>query len=1041
VTIKCPSCHSDNPDTSRFCAECGTKLIPTGEISPTKTLETAQEELSTGSVFAQRYQIIEELGKGGMGHVYKVLDKKINEKIALKLIKPEIASDKKTIERFRNELKFARRIRHSNVCQMFDLGEEGGTHFITMEYVPGEDLKSMIRMSGQLGVGTTIKIARQICEGLAEAHRLGVVHRDLKPQNIMIDREGKVRIMDFGIARSLKAKGITGAGVIIGTPEYMSPEQVEGKEVDQRSDIYSLGVILYEMVTGKVLFEGDTPLSIAFKHKTEAPRDTKEVNPQIPEELSQLILKCLEKDRERRFQSAEQVLSALINIEKGIPLTERAIPRRKPLTSKEITVTIGLKKLFIPGLVLIALIITGVIIWRPFTKKEITPPPSGKPSLAIMYFKNNTGDENLEHLRTMIPDLLIADLIQSKHIRVLSAERMYNILSELNLMDTERYSSKDLKEIASRGRVGHVLVGNYAKAGDIIRINITLQAPGTEEVLGSETVEGKGQESIFSMVDELTRKIKAKFKLSEDAITSDIDRGVGQITTSSIEAYRYYSDGMKYNNKGDYRGSVPFFEKAVAIDPEFAMAYQGMAVAYLNLGYTTKVREYIQRALDLSERVSDRERYRILGSFYLLSEKTYDKAIEACEKLLRLYPEDYRGNLTMGNAYYLLEEWDKAIERYETLKQIQVESSIPYGNLADVYGAKGLYDKAVDVLEYYLDNISDNARIHRHLSYAYLSQKKYDLAFNEADKSLALDPLNYLIVMQKGDLFHLKGDLIQAEEEYRKLLETKEKTAHLYGRKRLGALYVLQGRLKDSRNEIRQGIKLSEELGDKEWQSMFYLDSIRSCLGSGKYGEALKECNMAWDAAAECKSAPFQITSLYYKGRIYLEMKSLNSAQKTADELRDRIREGLNKKMMRYYYHLKGMIEMDKQKFSKGIEYFKKAIAMLSFEWKGGDEYYYPDDNHALFIDPLAYAYYKTGDLDKAREEYEKIISLSYGRLHHGDIYAKSFHMLGKIYEEKGWKGKAMEHYEKFLDLWKDAEPGVSEIEEAKKRLLSLQSL
>jgi len=217
---KCPKCRSDNPDASTFCADCGTRLSSHEKVSvsSTETYETAKEELTTGSTFAGRYQIIEELGKGGMGRIYKALDKKINEKIALKLIKPEIASDKKTIERFSNELKFARKIRHKNVCQMFDLGEEKGTHFITMEYVSGEDLKSMIRMTGQFSTGSTVNVALQVCEGLAEAHKVGVIHRDLKPSNIMIDREGKARIMDFGIARSLKAKSITGEGVMIGTP-------------------------------------------------------------------------------------------------------------------------------------------------------------------------------------------------------------------------------------------------------------------------------------------------------------------------------------------------------------------------------------------------------------------------------------------------------------------------------------------------------------------------------------------------------------------------------------------------------------------------------------------------------------------------------------------------------------------------------------------------------------------------------------------------------------------------------------------------------
>jgi serine/threonine-protein kinase len=267
VAIKCPICHSDNPDTQKFCGECGTQFPPIKDHPSivTKTFQTPVKELTRGTLFAHRFEIIEELGKGGMGKVYRVFDKKTEEEIALKLIKPEIAAEREVIDRFRSELKMSRKISHRNVCRMYDLGDEEGTYYITMEYVPGEDLKSFIHRSKQLSTGTAIAIATQVCEGLEEAHRLGVVHRDLKPGNILIDKDGNARIMDFGIARSLRTKGLTGAGVIIGTPEYMSPEQVEGKEVDQRSDIYSLGIILYEMATGRVPFEGDTALSIAMK--------------------------------------------------------------------------------------------------------------------------------------------------------------------------------------------------------------------------------------------------------------------------------------------------------------------------------------------------------------------------------------------------------------------------------------------------------------------------------------------------------------------------------------------------------------------------------------------------------------------------------------------------------------------------------------------------------------------------------------------------------------------------------------------------------
>jgi serine/threonine protein kinase len=324
-------------------------------------------DLPIGSTFAKRYQIIEELGRGGMGTVYKVLDKEVNEKIALKVLKPEISFDLKIIERFRNELKIARKISQPNVCRMYDLMKESGTYFITMEYVSGEDLKSTILRLGQISIGKALIIAKQICSGLAAAHQLGIVHRDLKPHNIMIDRAGNVRIMDFGIARSTKTRGLTEPGAIIGTPEYMSPEQSLGDEVDIRSDIYSLGVVLFELVTGKVPFEGTTAVSVAMKQKMELPPEPMSINDQIPEEFNHLILKCLEKDPKRRYQSADEVLEEIIRIERGFPTTDSIRPEKR--TSKVIP---GRRtpKFLVPGaLVLaVAILVMGLFYFKPWQR-------------------------------------------------------------------------------------------------------------------------------------------------------------------------------------------------------------------------------------------------------------------------------------------------------------------------------------------------------------------------------------------------------------------------------------------------------------------------------------------------------------------------------------------------------------------------------------------------------------------------------------------------------------------------------------------------
>jgi serine/threonine protein kinase len=333
----CPVCNAENQPDSRFCRRCATPLqtIDGGAVDQTLTLERPPVGLSRGTLFAGRYEVIEELGRGGMGRVYKVYDQKLKEVIGLKLIHPEISVNSQAIDRFRNELRYARKIGHRHVGRMFDLGEQDSQFFITMEYVEGENLKSFIRRSGHLTPRKAISLAKQVCEGLAEAHRLGVIHRDLKPQNIMIDREGSARIMDFGIARFTEAEGITGSGVMIGTPEYMSPEQVETGDVDKRADIYALGVILYEMVTGHVPFAGDTPLAVLIKHKSETPRNPQETNPLVSLAVTRVILKCLEKDRGRRYQSAEELHQDLTKAEQGLFQAEKdTMAKARPLLKR-----------------------------------------------------------------------------------------------------------------------------------------------------------------------------------------------------------------------------------------------------------------------------------------------------------------------------------------------------------------------------------------------------------------------------------------------------------------------------------------------------------------------------------------------------------------------------------------------------------------------------------------------------------------------------------------------------------------------------------
>ena len=1029
---KCPKCQSDNPDSATFCADCGTQLPSIKDIEVTETMEAPKEELTTGSTFAGRYQVIEELGKGGMGKVYKVLDKEVNAKIALKLIKPEIASDKKTIERFRNELKVARDIAHKNVCRMYDLGREEGAYYITMEYVSGEDLKSFIRRSGIISVGKAISIATQVCEGLLEAHRLGVVHRDLKPQNIMIDREGNARIMDFGIARSLRAKGITGSGVMIGTPEYMSPEQVDGKEADQRADIYSLGVILYEMVTGRIPFEGDTAFSIGVKQKSETPRPPKEINEQIPEDLNRVILKCMEKEKENRYQSISELHSELMNLEKGIPTTERIVPERKPLTSREITVQFSLKKLIIPALVITAIIIIGLLLWKILpSKKHVPLAPSGKPSLAVMYFENNTGDEGLDHWRKALAELITDDLSQSRYLTVLSVDKLFSILKEENLLDTKNYSSEDLERVTSQGGMENILRGSFSKAGETIRIHAVLQNMETKELIGTERVECQGEEKIFNAVDELTLLIKRNFNLSEEAISSDTDQEVGKITTRLPEAYRYYREARELGLRGEDSKALQLMLKAVELDPEFAMAYRDIGMTYGNLGYYDKSNEYMQKAFEFRERLSDKERYLVEAGFFSGSEETLQLSIEAYKKAIELYPDVWIAYNNLSVIYQGYEEWDEAEKACKVLVDRKEENIYPYINLAYVYQGKGMFDKAREALELYQNNFGEAAWIHQSVAANYFFQGKLDLALAEIDKAFLLKPDDLYIVVDKADYCFLSEKWVEAEREYRNLINTKsEPKAQYEGMRKLALLYLTQGKFEKAKEHMRMALAIAEDAGDQSWITWLHLYLGWIHFLSEDDAEALKEYAFASETALAANLSYYQRFILIWKGILYARKKSFGEAEKLAAEYKQQNEKTIFKKAIRYYCYLLGSIELEKRNFSKAIKYLDEGLELESFG---------PLGKFAVALELLASAYYESRNLDKARENYEKILALTYGRLWFGYQYAKSFYMLGKIYEQQGDTAKAIENCEKFLDLWKDADPGLPEVEDARKRLAGLK--
>ncbi len=735
--------------------------------SPTETLQTPIKELTTGSTFADRYQIIEELGKGGMGRVYKAFDTEIKEKIALKLLKPEIGIDKEMIERFRNELKLARKISQRNVCRMHDLSRDEGAYYITMEYVVGEDLKRLIRKVGQMSAGKTISIAKQVCEGLAEAHSLGIVHRDLKPQNIMVDEAGNAKIMDFGIARSLKVKGITGAGVMIGTPEYMSPEQVEGKEVDQRSDIYSLGVILYEMVTGRVPFEGDTPFTVGIKHKSEIPRNPKEFNAQIPEDLSRLILRCLEKDREKRYQSAEDLHTELSGIEKGIPAAERVVPKRKPFTSKEITVTFGLKKVLLPILVLAFIVVAGVVIWQILPKKEAAPAASAKKSIAVLSFADLSPAKDREYLCDGIAETLINALSRIEELRVPAATSAFSFKGK----------GVDIKEIGQKLAVEAVLEGSIQIAGDRLRITAQLINVNNGYHLWSEKYD-RSIEDVFAVQDDIAQKIVEALKIK---MLGEQETQVVKRYTENHEAYDLYMQGvylLSRRGKKNLEKAVEFFQGATKKDANYALAYAQIAETYATIGDTEylppreafpKAREAVERALEIDS--SSAEAHTALAEVKYLYDWDRESAEKEFKRAISLNPNYAIAHKEYGEYLVSSGRFDEAQRVLNKAKELDPLSLPILSIIAWAQDYSGRYDQAIEqckrVLEMDPNFELAQTYLHRALLNKYLAKGMYKEALEECQKSNdhILTGIVYAKMGKTDEAQNILMDLISQSEQ------------------------------------------------------------------------------------------------------------------------------------------------------------------------------------------------------------------------------------------------------------------------------------
>ncbi len=863
----------------------------------------------------------------------------------------------------------------------------------------------------------------------------------------MIDRGGNARIMDFGIARSLRTDGLTGPGVMIGTPEYMSPEQVDGKKTDQRSDIYSLGIILYEMVAGKVPFGGDTPISVALKHKNEIPQNPRKINSQIPDLLSQVIMKSLEKKKEKRYQRADEFLKELAEIEKKLPTTERKVPKRKPLTSREITVKFKVKKLFVPVFVLVAVIVLSVVGWKLITKEAGAVPLEDMVKVAVITFENQTGDENYDYLQEAIPNLLITSLEQNRYIRVTTWERLRDLLKQTGREDVSGIDRDLGFELCRQEGVDAIVLGSFVKAEETFATNINVLDVETKNLIKSTSSRGIGVDSILNkQIDELSREISRGIGLSERKAKPPKVQ-IADMTTTNMEAYNFFLRGREDYEKFYFLEAKRFLEKAVEQDPEFALAHFYLTRVYGNLGDITKRDEALEKFKKFGSKVTGKEGLYIKAIMAGMEKKDKEqkKYFEALQEIARTYPEEKRVHFDLALYYMGKQKNDEAEE--ELIKAIELDPRYGYAlnQLAYLYSYKNDFEKALEYFRRYATVSPGDANPFDSMGEMYFRMGKLDESIEKFKEALGVKP-DFSSAWKISYIYALKEDYNEAlkwVDQY--IAHAPSVPWQAIGHQLKGFYYYIQGNLTQAFEEIDQSEYLAKQVNDTGLIDIAYREKIWICYELGKinlfrdYQKTRMEFRISNNLGDAFENS---IIAHFYEGLADLKTGHIEAAKSKLSVihsmLSDPEKETEKTKQMKTSIrdYLKSLILIEEESADEAIALIEAMPppkvsfnAVVSFIRRN-----LPFDD-----DLFALAFLKKGELDKAIAEYERITTLNLEiGLDRPLIHPLSRYRLAKLYEEKGQRGKAIAQYEKALEMWKNADEDLFEMTDARKSLKSL---